>query len=105
VRSTIWFEISFGSALPPVRWEIISARCRGGRRLSVSIVTCGRPTQGGENSGRKVMITSTRRLCTRSTNRSSDSRVVGSLQCTSSYTISTGSLVESPVGAVCKSWV
>ena len=26
----------------------------------MSIVTCGRPIQGGVNSGRKVMITSTR---------------------------------------------
>jgi class 3 adenylate cyclase len=64
--------------------------CRCGRRLRVSIVTCGRPIQGGVNSGRKVRIISTRSVGTRSTRRSRDSRVVGSLQCTSSHTISTG---------------
>ena len=49
----------------------------------MSIVTCGRPIQGGVNSGWKVRITSTRRMGTRSMRRSRDSRVVGSLQCTS----------------------
>src|SRR5262249_54105087 len=78
--------MSLGSALPPVTCAIISARCRRGRRLSMSIVTCGRPIQGGVNSGRKVMMTTARSIGTRSMRRSRTSRVVGSLQCTSSHT-------------------
>ena len=74
----------------------------GGRRLSVSIVTCGRPSQGGANSGRKVMIGKTRSPSTRSTSRSSNSRVVGSLQCTSSHTISTGWRAANP--STCAIW-
>ena len=90
VRSTICSAISLGSALPPPTWVIISARCRFDRRLRLRIVTCERPIQGGVNSGRKVMISKTRRVGIRSISRSSDSRVVGSLQWTSSNTISTG---------------
>ena len=44
--------ISFGRALPPVTPVIISAPCRGARRLRPSEVTCGRPAHGGLNSGR-----------------------------------------------------
>ena len=40
-------------------------RRRGGRRLRVKSVTWGRPTQGGENSGRKVMITRVRTVVAR----------------------------------------
>ena len=54
VRSAICSEISLGSALPPVTWRMISAPYRRGSRLRVSIVTWGRPIQGGVNSGRKV---------------------------------------------------
>ena len=54
------------------------------------MLTCGWPVQGGWNSGRKVTISSTGRLRTRSTARSSSSSEVGSIQCTSSNTISTG---------------
>jgi hypothetical protein len=56
------------------------ARCRSGSRARVSNITCGRPIHGGANSGRKVMITRTRSVATRSMSRSSDSRLVGSLQ-------------------------
>jgi class 3 adenylate cyclase len=45
---------SGGKALPSVTPTIIAARCRGARRLSMHQVTCGRPVQGGVNSGRKV---------------------------------------------------
>ncbi len=62
----------------------------GPRRLSASIVTCGWPVQGGWNSGRNVTISNTGRLRTRSTVRSSSSREVGSIQCASSKTITTG---------------
>ena len=54
------------------------------------------PVQGGLNSGRKVMSTSTGRRCTRSTTSSSSSSVVGSLQCTSSYSASTGCSAARP---------
>ena len=53
-------------------------------------VTCGRPIQGGSNSGRKVTISSTRWLAIRSTARPNASKLVGSDQCTSSKIISTG---------------
>ena len=36
VRSVIWSAISLGNVLPPVTCAIISARCRGGRRLRLS---------------------------------------------------------------------
>ena len=42
------------------------------------------------------MSTSTGRRCTRSTTRSSSSSVVGSIQCTSSYSASTGCSAASP---------
>ena len=62
VRSVIWSAISLGKALPPVTCTIISARSRRGRRLRLISVTCGRPTQGGTNSGRKVTIARSGRL-------------------------------------------
>src|SRR5438105_15855608 len=46
--------------------------------------------QGGRNSGRNVTISSTGRLQTRSTVRSNSSREVGSIQCASSKTMTTG---------------
>ena len=69
------------SAREPVRRE----EQRSAPNNQVNIVTCGRPRHGGANSGRKVMIANTRRTERRSTSKSRDSRVVGSLQCTSSY--------------------
>ncbi len=61
VRSMICSAISWGGALPPVTCMIISARCGRDRRLRLIDVTCERPVQGGANSGRKVMISKTRR--------------------------------------------
>ncbi len=55
----------------------------------------GRPRRGA-NSGRNVMISRTRRVATRSTMRSNRSSEVGSIQCTSSNTISTGWRAASP---------
>jgi hypothetical protein len=69
---------------------IISARSRRGSRLRLISVTCGRPTQGGMNSGRKVTIARSGRRDARSTIRSNSSSVVGSAQCASSTTSKTG---------------
>jgi hypothetical protein len=52
--------------------------------------TRGCPVQGGWNSGRKVMISSTGRLRTCSMVRSSSSCELGSIHCASSKTIRTG---------------
>ncbi len=90
VRSTIWATTSSGNALPPAICSTRAVRSRRSRRLSASIVTCGWPVQGGWNSGRNVTISSTGRLRTRSTVRSSSSREVGSIQCASSKTMTTG---------------
>jgi hypothetical protein len=64
--------------------------------LSVRRATWAKPIQGGRNSGRKVMIVSIRELGTRSTIESSSSSEVGSLQCTSSHSDSTGCFAASP---------
>ena len=89
-RSTIWATTSSGNALPPAICSTKAVRSRRSRRLSASMVTCGWPVQGGWNSGRNVTISSTGRLRTRSTVRSSSSREVGSIQCASSKTMTTG---------------
>ena len=89
VRSTIWSTTSPGSALSEI-CATKMVRSRRSKRLSVSIVTCGRPVQGGWNSGRKVTSSRTGRVRRCSTVRSSSSREVGSIQCASSKTITTG---------------
>ena len=63
------------SAREPVRRE----EQRSAPNNQVNIVTCGRPRHGGGTFGRKVMIANTRRTERRSTSKSRDSRVVGSL--------------------------
>jgi hypothetical protein len=50
----------------------------------------GRPIQGGSKSGRNVTMSSTGKVRSRSTARLKTSRLVGSVQCTSSNVISTG---------------
>ena len=90
VRSVIWSITSAGSALPPAICPTSAVRSCRSRRLSAIMLTCGWPIQGGWNSGRNVTISSTGKLRTRSTVRSSSSREVGSIQCASSKTISTG---------------
>ena len=62
----------------------------------VSAVTCAWPVQGGWNSGRKVISTRTGSCRTRSTSRPRSSRVEGSIQCTSSYSASTGCCAARP---------
>ncbi len=89
VRSTIWSTTSSGNALPAI-CSTKSVRSRRSSRLSISMLTCGWPAQGGWNSGRNVTISSTGRLGARSTIRSSTSREVGSIQCTSSKIMTTG---------------
>ena len=54
------------SAREPVRRE----EQRSAPNNQVNIVTCGRPSHGGANSGRKVMIANTRRTERRSTSKS-----------------------------------
>ena len=63
---------------------------RRSSRLRTRTVTCACPVHGGWNSGRKVIKSRTGRRATRSTSRSSSSRELGSIQCTSSKIISTG---------------
>ena len=76
-------------ALPASR-STSAAPSRSPSRFSANIVTCGWPLQACWNSGRKVTTSSTGSRRTRSTVRSSNSREVGSIQCASSNTISTG---------------
>src|SRR6266851_2894420 len=61
VLATIWFITSVGSARPPVsRATMLSTSLRA-RRPSVKVLTFGRPTQGGSNSGRNVNSESRRK--------------------------------------------
>ena len=69
----------------------MAATSRSASRLMVRAVTCGRPIQGGSNSGRNVTISSTRRVRSGPPSDRSTSRLVGSVQCASSKIISTGS--------------
>ena len=78
------------AALLPAIRSTSAVPSRRPSRFRVSVVTCAWPIQGGWNSGRKVTTSSTGRRRTRSTARSSSSSEVGSIQCTSSNTISTG---------------
>ena len=90
VRSIMSCLSLSGSGLLPVTRSIIAAISRSPRRLRLSAVTYGRPTHGGSNSGRYVIVSSTRSVFSRSTVRPSTSRLVGSSQCTSSKIIRTG---------------
>ena len=90
VRSTISSITSGGSVFSPTRRSMIAVMSCFPSRLSVTLVTLAWPTHGGSNSGRNVTISKAGRPETRSTVRLSSSRLVGSIQCTSSNTISTG---------------
>ena len=94
--ATICCRTASGSARPPATASARAALCRRGRRFSEISVACGRPFQGGGNSGRKVSSSSTRSPAIRPTSRSSSSSVVGSAQCRSSNTHSTGCLRARP---------
>src|SRR5207245_8273456 len=74
VLAMICFITSAGSTRPPVtRATMLSTSWRS-RRPSVKMLTLGRPTHGGSNSGRKVNSARTGSWRTRSTVRSSSSR-------------------------------
>jgi len=90
LRATISATISGVSAVLPARLCTSVSPSRSPSRLSAKLVTWERPPQDGWNSGRKVITSSTGRRRTRSRVRSSNSREVGSIQWTSSNTISTG---------------
>jgi len=90
VRSTIPAITSAGSPWFPTRRAMMAVASRSPSRLSVRLVTCDCPTHGALNSGRKVTMSSTRRVLMRSTVRPNASRLVGSVQCASSKIISTG---------------
>ena len=90
VRSTMSCRTFAGSSLLPATRSIMASISRCASRLRVRAVTCGRPIQGGSNSGRNVTISSARRPAIRSTVRPNASRLVGSVQCASSKIISTG---------------
>ncbi len=92
VRSMICSSSAGGSGLPPVTCSTSVMRSRRPRRLSVMLVTCGWPAQGGWKSGRWVMTSRIGKPCMRSTVSVSSSSEVGSLHCTSSNAISTGAL-------------
>ena len=85
-------RILAGRCLLPTTPSIIASMSRSAHRLMVSAVTCGRPIQGGSNSGRYVTINNTRRVRIRSTARPNASKLVGSVQCASSKIMSTGLL-------------
>ena len=90
VRLTICSTTSSGKALPPaICFAKAVLSCRS-KRVSATMLTRGWPFQDGRKSGRNVRITSTGRLTTRSTRRSSNSREVGSIQCASSKTMTKG---------------
>ena len=67
MRSMMSCRMFAGSGLLPTTPSIMASMSRSASRLMVRAVTCGRPIQGGSNSGRNVTISSTRRLRTRST--------------------------------------
>ena len=90
VRSTISAITSAGSSLFPTSRATMTAASRSPSRLSVKLVTCDCPAHGALNSGRKVTMRSTGRVFIRSTVRLSASRLVGSIQCTSSKIMSIG---------------
>lgn len=90
VRAMICSRTASGSVRPPVRSSISAIDWARDSRPSASMLACPMPTQPGSYSGRAVTTASTRRSCSRSTMRSSSSRVVGSAQCASSNTHSTG---------------
>ena len=92
VRSMMSCRMFAGSELVAATRSIMASTSRRVSRLIVRAVTCGCPIQGDSNSGRKVMISSTGRFAIRFTVRPNSSRLVGSVQCASSKTISTGFL-------------
>ena len=104
MRSTIRSRISGGRLLPPVTPSTRAAVSRCVNRFSDSNETCGCPTQGGENSGRKVTISNAGKRETRSTIRSRSSSELESAQCVSSKISRTGvcraSLANSSISAV-----
>ena len=65
VRSMISSRTLSASDLLPTTPSIMALTSRCPSRLIVRGVTCGRPIQGALNSGRKVTISSTRRVAIR----------------------------------------
>ena len=90
VLATIRSTSSAGSALPPVIRAISAAAWRWLSRLRVTAITLAWPKLIGAPSGRRVISTSTGASRVPSTIRSSSSLDVGSIQCTSSNTTSSG---------------
>src|SRR5262249_4030999 len=76
VLVTICFITSAGSTRPPVTRATMFSTSSRSSRPSDKVLTLGRPTHGGSNSGRKVNSASTGSWRTRSTVRSSSSRVL-----------------------------
>ena len=90
VRAAISPSTSGGRPRSPARRATIASVGPRPRRLSVSRVTCGCPPRAGWSSGRLVSSISTRAPAIRSRASPTSSSVVGSIQCASSSTISTG---------------
>ena len=86
-----------GRLLPRVMCATIACIAARVSRFSASRVTTGWLPKDATKIGRAVIITSTRALCTPSSASSISSRVVGSIQCASSITHSTGLRLASPV--------
>src|SRR5215831_17534187 len=76
VLTTICSVTSGGGMRPPVTRTIMLWTLERSSRPSDKVLTLGRPTHGGSNSGRKVNSASTGSWRTRSTVRSSSSRVL-----------------------------
>ncbi len=90
VRARICSRISAGNALPPADRSTRVMPSRRPRRASASVVTCASAGQGGVNSGRAVTRSSNGSVGARATVRVNSSSEVGSIQCASSNSISTG---------------
>ncbi len=101
VRARICSRISAGSALPPADRSTRVMPSRRPRRASGSVVTWASAGQGGVNSGRAVTRSSNGSVDARATVRVNSSSEVGSIQCASSNSISTGCRAASR--AICAS--
>ena len=68
----------------------IEATCGASSRLIAKVVVCGSSAQDNSNSGRTSTRVISRQFGDRTRIRSNNSKVVGSIQCTSSNTSRTG---------------
>ncbi len=89
-RVTICSPNARGSITSPAVRLANAMASRSQRLLTGSVETCGSPVQCGENPGREDIKSNTGRCRMHGTITSSSSRLVWSIQCTSSNTMTTG---------------